>query len=269
VQRRGEGYQDLSSMWRVQLFNYIAFTVALVSLAARNQLSSFNRLAALHLTYMYLVSALTGSLLVHPTYFNRPSTRQRAWHTVAVSFIRIIGGLLPAAVCAWSGGPPNCINFYGQIQETENFVWIVLFAMPVGRKTAYALILTFAGIVLLLHVTLSLNAIPKAIQRTSSRFLAVNRRKQTMNDLVFVVFFIYWIEATVAIERSLVVNFGSNVKAQNNWGFGQVSTIIHIASMAPYTLFQDPIICITIPCFGGALVECLVPNVGSCQSYVM
>jgi hypothetical protein len=258
VQRRGKGYKDLTSMWRVQLFNYIAFTLALVSLAARNQLSHFNKLAALHLTYMYLVSALTGSLLVHPTYFNRLPTTQQAWNTVAVTLIRVLGGLLPAVVCAWSGGPPSCMNLRDQIRDAEDFVWIVLFAVHVGKRTAYALILTFAGVILLLHIVLTL-----------SRFIVVNRSKQTMNDLAFVAFFIYWIEVVVAIECSLVVNFGSNVKSQNNWGFGQVSVINSLRLQHLMYYFKDPVTCPAIPCFRGVLVECPVPDIGPCQSQNM
>ncbi|KIM86938.1 hypothetical protein PILCRDRAFT_86100 [Piloderma croceum F 1598] len=177
---------------------------------------------------LLVVSALTGSLLVHPTYFNRLSARRQGWNMIAVTIIRVLGGLLPAVVCTFSGGPPNCASFHGQIEEPENFDWIVLFAVHVGQRTAYALILTFAGIVLLLHLFLSLDAVPEAIQHFTrvttqrlSRFIAVSKRKQRLNDLTFGVFFIYWIEVVVAIEHSLVVNFGSNVRAQNNWGFGQ------------------------------------------------
>jgi len=234
VQRRGEGYKDLTSMWRVQLFNYVAFAIALVSLAAKNELSSFNKLAALHLTYMNLVSALTGSQLVHPTYFvySRSSTRRRRTrNTVVVTFIRVVGGLLPAVVVTFSLVPQSCVSLQDQTQEIETFSWIVLFAVHVGQGVAYALILSFACVVLLLHVMLGLLSVPEGIQHFMghaeprlSRF--VSGRKQRVNDLAFVAFFLYWIEDVVAIERSLVVNFGYNVKAQNDWGFGQILSFV-------------------------------------------
>jgi len=192
-----------------------------------------------------LVSALAGSLLVHPTYFNRLSTRRRAWNTVAVTLIRVLLGLLPVAVCAWFGGPQNSINIHGQKQETKNFDWIVFIAVHVGPETAYALMLTFAGVILLLHIFLSLDAVPDALQHsmrvaghTLSRFIAVDRPKQRMNDLLFAVFVIYWIEVVVTIERSLVANLGPKVRAQNNWGFGQVSVINFVAPTAPHVLFR-------------------------------
>ena len=261
--RSSEGYEDLTLIWRVQLFNYIAFTLALVSLAANNQLSPFNKLVALHLTYMYLTSTLTGSLLVHPTYFNGPSTKRR-WNIAAVTIVRVLGGILPAVVCAWSGGPPNCMNF----QEIEHLRWITLFSIPVGERTAYALILTLACVVLLLHIALSPDNIPEAIMAsTLSRFITVSQPKWIINGLMVFVFFVYWLEVFVAIERSMIVNFGSNIKAQNNWGFGQVGIFDFVCvSHTTHDIFKDPLSRSTVPCFRGRLVERHIPETGPAQS---
>lgn len=245
VQRRGKGHQHLTSIWRVQLFNYVAFTIAVVSLFIKQHLSPFNQLAALHLTYMNLVSALTGSLLVHPTYFvyNRPSTRtrQRAWDTVVVNIIRVLGGLLPVLVCTFCRFKPDCTS---QFRTANNFTWIALFGVSVGKRTAYALAISFACIVLLLHIVLSLVVMPEDVQhfmglatRRMSRFITAGGRKQRMNDLAFIAFFIYWLEVVVAIERSLVTNLGHDVISQNDWGFGQVSIVLIDVSTAAYLLF--------------------------------
>lgn len=247
VQRRGKGHQHLTSIWRVQLFNYVAFTIAVVSLSIKRHLSPFNQLAALHLTYMNLVSALTGSQLVHPTYlvYNRPSTRtgQRAWDTVVVNIIRVLGGLLPVLVCAFTRFR-HCTSLHSQFRKADSLTWITLFGVPVGEQTAYALTLSFACIVLLLHIVLSLVVMPEDVQhfmglatRRKSRFIAAGGLKQRMNDLAFIAFFVYWLEVVVAIERSLVTNLGHDVISQNDWGFGQVSIVLIDVSTAAYLLF--------------------------------
>jgi hypothetical protein len=46
-----------------------------------------------------------------------------------------------------------------------------------------------------------------------------------MTDIDFVAFLVYWIQDVTAIERSLVLNFGDNINAQNSWGFGQVRVV--------------------------------------------
>jgi len=215
-QRRGKGHKHLTSIWRVQLFNYVAFTIALVFLSIKGRLSYF--------------------------VYNRPSTRtrQRAWETVVVNIIRVLGGLLPVLVCLFSG-IPHCISPHSQ---PHPLIWIALFGVPVGETLAYALILSFACIVLLLHVVLSLVVVPEDVQHfmglathRMSRFVTAGGRKQRMNDLAFIAFFIYWLEVVVAIERSLVKNFGRNVRSQNDWGFGQVSIVLIDLSTATYLLF--------------------------------
>jgi hypothetical protein len=221
-------------MWRIQLFNYVAFTIALTCLVIRYQLNSFNRLVALHLTYMNLVSAMTGSQLIHPTYFvyNHPSTRirQRAWHAVVVNIVYALGGLVVPVIVCISRGSPTCRHYAPPIKEVGTLSWIVLFGVYVGQQTAYALMLSLACIISLLHIGLSLAVVPKYIHYVVGPppvTLSHSGRKYRlgMTDIAVVAFFVYWIQDVMAIERSLVLNFGDNINAQNSWGFGQVRVV--------------------------------------------
>ena len=223
-------------MWRIQLFNYVAFTIALISLDIKNQLSSFNRLAALHLTYLNLVSALTGSLLVYSTYFAyyRPSARTppQGCNIIVVVYnvIRALGGIIPVTICMFFGYTSYCLS-QGQVQNQNSFTWITLFTVHVGEATAFYVMFSFAFIVTFLHIAFTLFtlvAIPDDLPYLMgsagdalSRF--INRHKRRLKNIAFVIFMLYMVEEVVAIERSLVLNFGKDVIAQNDWGFGQVS----------------------------------------------
>jgi hypothetical protein len=230
-------------MWRIQLFNYVAFTIALISLDMKSQLSSFNRLAALHLTYINLVSALTGSLLVYSTYFAyyRPRTPRRGCNIVVVyNIIRALGGIIPVTICMFFGYTSYCLS-QGQVHNQNSFTWITLFTVHVGEATAFYVMFSFAFIVTFLHIAFTLFtliAIPDDLPcimgsagDALSRF--INGHKRRLKDIAFVVFMIYLVEEVVAIERSLVLNFGKDVITQNDWGFGQVSmTKISLSTVA-------------------------------------
>ena len=219
---------------------------------------------------MYLVSTLTGSLLVHPTYFNGPSATRHGWNNVTVTTVRVLGGLLPAVVCAWSGGPPNCTNLY----EIEDIRWIILFGIQVGQRTAYALTLAFSLVVLLLHIIFSLDAVSKAVQHFMDGIscpycrIILGHQSKRMNNLVFVAFVIYWLEVVIGIELSLIVNFGPDVRTQNNWGFGQVRVVHFDLTAATDYLFADPVICPPVSYFRSSLVERYVPDVGFHQARI-
>ena len=91
---------------------------------------------------------------------------------------------------------------------------------------------------------IALLAVPEGIQHfmelAETRFSCfMSLHKHSANNLAFVAFFISWIKDVIAIEHSLVMNFGYNVKAQNDWGFGQVSVVSSDLPTLTYVLFSQ------------------------------
>lgn len=132
-------------MWRAQLFNYIAFTVALIVRYLKEELPAFHQLAAIHLTYMNLISALVGSELVHPTYFGYNPTvglsEQRAWkRRVLYNLALLVGGTLPILVCLLRMDTTMCTSDDGQtLLSMSQFRWIIFFVARIPGDVDYTL----------------------------------------------------------------------------------------------------------------------------------
>ena len=231
-------------MWRAQLFNYIAFTVALIVRYLQDELPAFHQLAAIHLTYMNLISVLVGSELLHPTYFGYNPTlgpsERRVWQRrVLYNLALLIGGTLPILVCLLRTDSTMCISTNGHtLPSMSQFRWIIFFFARVPGDVDYTLFSILACGVSSAHIFLTL--VPDTLPDSNNSFIRVfepalrgvahfyDEHRQRAKDVAVAVFFLYWAEEVVAIEWSLVNYFGPLVNGENTWGFGQVSSFYHM-----------------------------------------
>lgn len=243
-------------MWRAQLFNYIAFTVALIVRYLKEELPAFHQLAAIHLTYMNLISALVGSELVHPTYFGYNPTvglsEQRAWkRRVLYNLALLVGGTLPILVCLLRMDTTMCTSADGQtLLSMSQFRWIIFFVARIPGDVDYTLFSILACGISSVHILFTL--VPDTLPDANNSFIHVlepalrgvahfyDEHRQRAKDMAVAVFFVYWAEEIIAIEWSLVSYFGHLVNGENSWGFGQVSSFHHIQNVLVECEYSSP-----------------------------